>query len=68
VTDTAPTSLRVLFAPPLYGSFRYRPETHPDGFRQSGWWPLHFAYSGWRSGTVTSSARYRSRIQVNWFD
>jgi hypothetical protein len=58
------TSLGAPLTSPLYSSFRYRPETHPDGLKQSGRRPLHFAYSGWRSGEVAPLARFPSWIQV----
>jgi len=48
--------------PPLYGSFRYRPATHPYGLKQAGRLTFHFAYSGWLSDTVASSTRHLSRI------
>ena len=33
------------------------------GFKQAGRLTLHFAYSGWCSGTVASSTRNPSRIE-----
>jgi len=62
----APVLLRLPLEPLLYGSLRYRPGTHPDGFKQPDRLPLHFAYNGWSLDKVASRKRNRHGFRIQF--